>query len=248
MFVRSMKSLLVVATALAAATAFAGEPRHYGRGHHDDDHDRDRGQPGFRFRIGLLEPRGESPFWDEAFRGFTGDVQGLEDPSFGGEFTYGLADTAEIWAGLGTSRGELRSHYRDFTDGDGNEIRHKKTLDVVPLTVGVTFFPVGHRHTFAPYLGAGGGFYYWRYREAGDFIDFTTETNEIFRGSSESDGTTLGYYVTAGVEARVTRELSLYAEGRWSRAQDDPDDGDFIDFGKIDLDAREVAVGLAWRF
>lgn len=230
---------LALALLLTPSLLVAGEPRH---------HDRQDLQYGFRARIGMTEPEGNSGFWDDAFAGFTGEVGGLEDPSIGAEFAYGVSDNIDITAGLGAFSGSLRSHYEDYTDGLGNEIRHRKTLDVTPLTVGFVAYPFGRDRAIRPFVGAGGGFYYWNYREAGDFIDFSSEDDDIVEAEYESDGTTVGYYFNAGVEARITRNAALFVEGRWHYGEDDPKEGDFENFGEIDLRAREVAVGMSWKF
>lgn len=243
-----LKSLLAMGVLVSGVAAMAGEPRRYPRDQADRDNDRYQEQFGFRVRIGMVEPEGNSAFWDDAFSGFTGEVGGMDDPSVGGEFVYGLSDNVELWTGVSAFSGSLRSSYEDFTDGFGNEVRHRKTLEVAPLTIGVTAYPFGKDHTFRPFVGAGGGFYLWRYREAGDFIDFTADPLEIVNAEYESDGTTLGYYFLAGIEARVSRNAGLFVEGRWSYADDDPKDGDFENFGELDLRSREVSMGMAWRF
>ena len=49
-----------------------------------------------------------------------------------------------------------------------------------------------------------------------------------------------------GLQVPVSRRLSVFAEGRWTRVDDDLE-GDFEDFGKIDLSGKEIAAGLSWR-
>ncbi len=246
--IKQLKSLLAVTVLISSVAAFAGEPRRYPRDGNDQNGNHSEEQFGFRVRIGMVEPEGNSAFWDDAFDGFTGELGGMDDPGVGGEFIYGLSDNLELWTGVAAFSGSLRSGYRDFTDGFGNEVRHRKTLEVAPLTVGVTAYPFGKDRTFRPFVGAGGGFYFWKYREAGDFIDFSVDPAEIVNAEYESDGTTLGYYFVAGVEARISRNAGLFVEGRWNYADDDPKDGDFENFGEIDLRSREVSMGMAWRF
>jgi outer membrane protein W len=238
---KKWSSLWISATTLlvGSLSVFAGEPRHHERG--DQDY-------GFRARLGIVEPEGNSGFWDDTFDGFTGEVGGFEDPVIGGEFSYALNSHTELWAGVSAFSGSQLSNYEEFVDDAGGEIRHRKTLEVVPLTVGVTFFPIGRNRTIRPYIGAGGGFYAWHYRESGDFIDFGADPPEIVDAEYESDGVTVGYYLTAGVEARLSRHAGIFAEGRWNYAEDEPEDGDFENFGEIDVRNRELTLGLAWRF
>ena len=55
-----------------------------------------------------------------------------------------------------------------------------------------------------------------------------------------------GGYWLAGLDVPISRDLSLFAEGRWTKV-DDELDKDFEGFGKLDLSGREVSLGLSWK-
>ena len=49
------------------------------------------------------------------------------------------------------------------------------------------------------------------------------------------------------MEIPLSNGLSIFAEGRWLRADDELDE-DFEDFGTLDLSGRDMRAGIAWRF
>ena len=53
-------------------------------------------------------------------------------------------------------------------------------------------------------------------------------------------------YLLAGLEAPITRNVSLFAEGRWTKVEDTLKD-DFEGFGKLDLSGRQLTAGISWR-
>jgi opacity protein-like surface antigen len=141
--------------------------------------------------------------------------------------------------------GDSTNAYRDFEDNFGDRIRHDTTLGIASGTIGLLLNLTGRDAAIQPYLGVGGGVYPWRLEESGDFIDFGPASRPVFSATLESEGVGFGYYGLAGVEAPITRNLSIFAEGRWTQADDDLSD-DFEDFGKLDLSGREFAAGLSW--
>jgi hypothetical protein len=200
-----------------------------------------------RLRVGGFQPQGDSQYWDEKERDFTGDAKDLKDAF--GEIAYQI-DLAPLF-GLrftGTTfEGQNDQAYRDFTDEDDNDITHTTTLEIASATVGGVFYLAPRQSAFRPYLGAGAGLYAWRLEEDGSFIDFTPPPAVIFDATLEAEGTAFGYYALAGFEVPLGRSASFFAEGRWTQAEDDLED-DFVDFGKLDLSGTDVGAGIAWRF
>lgn len=225
--------------ALAAVPALAQSPRHYPRGGGGSSQDFPFG---FAFRVGLYEPDGESNFWDDSFDVFTGNISDFEDTSYGFDLRYAVARNVDVVATVGAFEGDAIRAYRDPFVSD---LSHRAELDVNPFTVGIQAYIGSRDRTFRPFVGAGGGFYWWRYREVGDFYDFDFE--EVVTTRFESDGTTLGFYLQAGLEVALSPNWALLAEGRWHYAEDEISD-DFSGFGDIDLGGREVSLGLSWRF
>jgi opacity protein-like surface antigen len=200
----------------------------------------------FRLRLGAFRPEGDSEYWTDKQQEFTGDPSDFENAVGGIDYLLGLNNQLSLMFSGSYFEGDTTQSYRDFDDNFGDRIRHDTTLGIGSLTAGLLVHLTGPDAPVSPYLGGGGGAYFWRLEENGDFIDFN-HNNEIFNASLESTGTAFGYYLVAGLEAPISRNLSVFAEGRWTQAEDDLSE-DFEGFGKLDLSGREVSAGLAWSF
>jgi opacity protein-like surface antigen len=138
--------------------------------------------------------------------------------------------------------------YRDFGDERDRDIFHTTTLDIASLTAGLTFNLTGRGAAVVPYLGVGGGVYFWNLEESGDFIDFGDPDDlVIFTGTFDESGEALGWYWLAGVEVPLGAQWAFFAEGRWHQVEDELA-GDFAGFGDLDLSGRQINGGFSWRF
>jgi opacity protein-like surface antigen len=205
----------------------------------------------FRIHVGSFRPDGDSEYWNSIRSDFTGaDPSDFEDASFGIDYLMPLGGSDRLSLIFSGSwyEGRGTQAYRGFEDNFGARIRHDTTLDIGSATVGLVFHLTGADAPIQPYIGAGGGAYPWRLEERGDFIDFNDPTNPIFRDRFRSSNTAFGYYGLVGVEAPITRNVAIFAEGRWTRVDDDlSDDFEGFGLGKLDLGGREFAAGLSWH-
>lgn len=225
---------------VAAMPAFAQR----GRGHRRYYPER---EGAFRIHLGAFRPEGDSEYWRDKQDDFTGaDVEDFENASFGLDYLLPLSSRLSLMFSGSVYEGDSTSAYRGFEDNFGDRIRHDTTLDIASGTLGLVLHLTGPETAIQPYLGVGGGAYPWSLEESGDFIDFGSPSRPIFSADLKSDGIAFGYYWLAGLEAPITPRLSIFAEGRWTRVDDDLSD-DFEDFGKLDLGGREFAAGLSWN-
>lgn len=225
---------------LVAGPALAGEPRYYPRGGGPGYGSLERGE--FRLRLGLYDPRGDSNFWDDNAAIFSGGPGDLQDAVFGGDLLWTVNPNLSFALSGEYFDGRTTQFYLDPTLSD---LGHETSLLITPLKAGIVLYPAGRRSGIIPYVGAGAGLYWWRYRESGNFWDFTNElvTNQTYT----SDGVTVGYYLQAGLEIPVRPYWSFFVEGQWQHAKDTLDQ-DFAGFGDIDLSGTEVSAGFAWKF
>lgn len=198
----------------------------------------------FRLRLGAFRPEGDSEYWRDKQLDFPGDASDLESASGGIDYLLGLNNHLSLMFSGSYFQGETTQAYRDLVDNFGDRIRHDTTLDIGSATIGLVFHLSPPGSPVIPYIGAGGGAYFWRLEENGDFVDFN-RNNEIFNARLTSDGTAFGGYGVVGLEAPVSRNLSIFAEGRWTKVDADLKD-DFEGFGNIDLSGREFSAGLSW--
>ena len=197
----------------------------------------------FRVHLGDFQPEGDSEYWDDVERDFTGGVDDLENVSFGIDYLLPLnRNFSLMFSGTGYA-GDTTQSYRGFVDNFGDRIRHDTTLGIASATVGVVVHPFGSDAPVSPYIGAGGGSYFWSLEEEGDFID---NNDDVFFATFKDEGVAFGYYYLVGLEAPITRRMSIFGEGRWTQVDDELSD-DFEGFGDIDLSGRMFVVGLSWN-
>lgn len=204
-------------------------------------------QNALRVRAGLFTPEAEGEYFEQSFRDFTGDADGFEDGLFGIEYSRAIGPLVEVVIGGSFYESTQSQAYRDFEDAEGFDIVHDTILDAMYADLGLRIKLAPTHSTVVPYIGGGGTFVAWSLAEEGDFIDFNPPPAEIFDDRFESDGTTFGYFLMAGLDIQLSREFGLFVEGRWRDAEDDLAD-DFEDFGTLDLTGREITGGISWRF
>lgn len=197
----------------------------------------------FRLHAGTFQPDGDSEYWDEKFTGFTGEIDDFENVSIGGDYIWSLNRHVGLQLSGNYFTGDSTQAYRGFVDNFGDRIRHDTTLDIASFTGGFMFSPLGPDAPVIPYVGVGGGIYSWRLEEDGDFI---AANDDIFNATLESDGLAFGYYGLVGLEVPLSPRFSVFAEGRWTRAEDELE-GDLEGFGDIDLSGREFLAGISWN-
>lgn len=233
MTTRRSRAIWVLAGLLVAAAPVWAQ-----RGPHERD-------GAFRLHVGAFQPDGDSEYWNEKKIDFTGDAADLESAAVGADYLLSLGRHLGLLFSANYFEGDTTQSYRNFVDNFGDRIRHDTTLDIGSVTAGVQYSLTGPDSALIPYVGAGVGVYSWRLEENGDFIDFNTPHDDIFSARLKSDGVAFGHYWLVGLEAPVGRRISLFAEGRWTRAKDKLE-GDFEGFGDIDLSGREVTAGISW--
>ncbi len=200
-----------------------------------------------RFRVGSFRPAGDSQYWNDKERDFTGRAGDFEDALGGVDYQVAFTPHFALLVSGTAYEGELDQSYRGFSDPRGGPVTHRANLQIASLTAGVVFHLTGRNAPFRPYLGAGGGLYTWRLEEDGRFIDFSPPPPTVFRADSVAEGEAFGYFWLAGFEVPIGRSWGFFAEGRWHEVDDELGD-DFAGFGKIDLSGRDVSAGVSYRF
>jgi outer membrane protein W len=133
--------------------------------------------------------------------------------------------------------------YAEWVNEDGSEIQQDLTLRIMPLTAVVRILPLGAKRAFQPYVGGGLGVYFWRYREAGEFL---ADDGSIFSDSFEQSGTSVGPVAVFGLKGRVSSTAVVGVEGRYQWATGDLSQ-DFLG-EKIDLGGFSILATFGYRF
>ena len=98
---------------------------------------------------------------------------------------------------------------------------------------------------FVPYLGAGAGVSWYRFKQEGDFIDFATMN--VFPDTYESTGNALLVQAFGGLDVTLSPHMALTTELRYAYGRA-PLEEDFVGFDKLDLSRLTATAGLSFRF
>jgi hypothetical protein len=210
----------------------------------------------FVLRGGLASTTGSGDLYSFLSDQFTLDKGDFRAPQIAADLLIRVAPRVDLDFGVGFSRSNKGSHFRHFVDLNDQEIEQTTALSRVPATVGARLYlvPVGRSvGQFAwiptkvvPYVGAGGGMMWYRFRQDGDFIDFAT--TDVFPDTFESSGWAPTAHGLAGVDYSLTPRLALNGEARYTWAKARHLDRDFSGFNGIDLSGVGITFGLNVRF
>ena len=225
-----------------------------------------QGGPGFSFRApsaslslraGYGAPSARSDLFD-----FVTDTLSLGRGDFGGmslaaDFAL-LASPGSRWAlvlGVGHQASSARSDFRNWEDSDGRPIEQRTQFRQVPLTLGVRLALASPGRQIGslawvparltPYVTAGGGATWYRFRQTGDFVDF--ETFDVFNTTIQTTGWGATGYAGGGMEFTLRPGVALATDARWRFGGADVG-GDFEGFDRIDLSGLAVTTGLTFSF
>jgi hypothetical protein len=219
---------------------------------------------GFLFR----RPEGSIRVWtgyDRALANspiftFVTDTFTLSKSSFGayaigGDLTVRLAPRLDLMVSAAWAGSQARSEYRHWMDNSNQPIRQTTTLERVPLTASFKWYlaspghSIGHfawvPSTFAPFVGVGGGLMWYRFRQYGDFIDFTDST--VVSDDLESDNWTGTLNAFAGLDVALGPRYILTGRAQYAWAKSHLG-SDFVGPNSVDLSGLSVTVGVGVRF
>lgn len=176
--------------------------------------------------------------------------------TLGADLAIRLSPRVDAVIGSAYSGKSTPSESREFVEGPQNlPIRQTTTFQRVPVTASVRYYflPRGRAigrfawvpASFTPYVGVGAGAMWYRFRQAGDFVD--SETMAISTDSFTSSGFTPEAHATLGTEFSISPRFAITGEARYTWAKAQPG-SDFVGFDKIDLSGIAATAGLAVRF
>lgn len=206
-------------------------------------------------RGGLTAPRAQGDLFGFVTDQFTLGRGDFRAPA--GELSLGvrLAPRLDLDVGVAYSRSNKESEFRHWVDNRDLPIQQTTSLARVAPTMGLRLYllPRGRSvgsfawipSRFAPYVGAGGGAMWYRLRQDGDFIDFSTTA--VFPDTFESSDWTTTAHVKAGADYSLGPRWALTGEGRydWAHARLGRD---FVGFDGIDLSGAALTLGFTVRF
>jgi hypothetical protein len=219
---------------------------------------------GFLFRTpkGSLSVRAG---YDRAFAGgdlfyFVDTLLTLRNSDYGalsiaGDLAARLGPQLELVFGVAWSGSRKGSEYRHWHDNNELPINQTTTLERVPVTASLKWYvrPPGRAvGSFAwvpakvvPFVGAGAGAMWSRFRQYGDFVDFVNG-NAVITDNFSTKSWTFTAHAFAGVEMALAPRTFLTAQARYTWARATPG-MDFVDFSRIDLSGFAVTAGFGIR-
>jgi len=205
-------------------------------------------------RVGYAIPRAGSEIFDFTREQLTLAKSDFNALSLAAELGVRATDRLEAVVSVEGEWSSARSEFRDFVDTQNLPIEQETKLTRVPVTVGMKAYLVepGRRisqfawipNKLAPYIGAGGGFVWYKFEQTGDFVDF--DTLDIFTDTFQSQGVSPLAYVATGLDVALGPRWLLNSEARyfWASAAMDRD---FVGFDNIDLTGFRATVGMSVR-
>ena len=206
-------------------------------------------------RGSFLKASANSDIFDFVTEQLAIDKADFNTGSFGLEAAFSLSPRFDVVGAMDLNGMSHASDYRLLEDNFGLPIEQTTKLSQLNLTLSAKFslLPRGRAisslawipRTFIPYVGAGGGYGRYEFRQNGDFVDFTD--NHVFSDTLVSDGWSPTAHVLGGTDIQVMRHLLLSFEARYSWQHADLG-GDFIDFEPIDLGGFRFGTGIHFSF
>ena len=209
----------------------------------------------FTLRGGYSHASAGSDLFDEVTQNLTlkkGDFSGL---ALGSALGFSVGDNVDVALDAGYMSTRTPSTYRSFVDNSNREIRQTTALQRVPATVGAKLYlaPRGRSvgrfawipASVAPWVGAGAGFMWYRFRQEGDFVDFTT--NNVRHDELTSDGWTPMAQGVAGVDVSVGARYALTGDVRYLAAKRPRLSTDFQGYQPLDLSGVALSLGFTVR-
>ena len=247
--VKPSRTSIAFAAALAFGAALPAQAQHAGDGFlfHAP-------QVRFSIRGGYDHANAHSDVFDDAVNFLTlkrSDFSGL---TLGADVAYALSSRVDLSLDAGFSGTHKASEDRKFIDNNNLPIQQTTSFYRVPVTANVRFYltppgrTVGHLAWIpgkvVPWVGAGGGMMWYRFRQQGDFVDY--QTNNVFPSNVSSSDWTETLQGMGGVDISLTPLMALRGETRyvWARA---PLGQDFTGYNRIDLSGVQATLGLSFR-
>jgi len=152
---------------------------------------------------------------------------------------------------------QVRSEYRDFVDNNDLPIEQATRLRRTAISVGVRYnlVPAGRAISrlawvptkLVPYVAAGGGAMRYRFQQEGDFVDFRSANQAVFRAKLGADGWAPLAYAATGLTWALLPSVAVNTEVRYDHSRAFIA-GDFTGFDRTALSGVALSTGLQFRF
>lgn len=209
------------------------------------------------FRVNYFMPRAQYPadsggnlgdsLWKIEFENMNFTRSSFQNTSFGLSYDALLTEHLSFMISIDAYTKSKNGFYRDyigfvygdylwalpseFQDRDTFALSHSFSVSITPVQFTLKIAPLGRRGKFIPYLGVGGGVYFWRLRLYGDMVDFSIDYSDdpaypiyavetINLQEGERFGkVAFGWHVLGGFMVPVANRLTLDVEFKYNSAR-----------------------------
>ena len=180
----------------------------------------------------------------------------FSSPLIGADLAFRVLSRTDVVISTSYEAANKRSEFRKFEDNNHQPIGQTTEFVRVPITVSVKQYLTDRGRSigqlawipsrFSSYVGAGAGTTWYRFRQNGDWIDFTDMS--VFTAQLQAESWTMSADAFVGGEWALSPRFSLVTEARYERAHAPIKSVDFSDFSPIDLSGFSTTAGIAVRF
>ncbi len=194
-------------------------------------------------KVGVFMPTLNSDLWAVNIENLAFAKRDMVDGMVAVGYEMFLNRNVAVGLEVGSYSRSRHSQYRDYEHADGAPIFQSISLKVTPIEAVFTFYLLGHRRPFSPYLAVAGGVYAWTYEQWGEFINFEDDPLTLQEGSAFTQTVSPGFSARFGFLFRPSRGLGLSIEGKYQYLKGTLS-SDFEDFEPLDMGGPAIMAGL----
>jgi hypothetical protein len=210
-------------------------------------------------RFGYAVPNVSGDVFDFTLDSLTTSRSDFNSVTVGGELAFRLTPRTDLALNVGYSRSQAPSEYVNWVDNNDLPIQQSTEFRRIPVTAGLKYYFRDRGRAlgrfawvpapWAPYVGAGAGWVWYRFEQSGDFVDFTSF--DVYPDTYRSEGKAPTLHVFGGADWTLSPTFVLTAEARYAWAKADMGQ-DFVNPGgpavKIGLSGLQATAGISVRF
>jgi len=205
-------------------------------------------------RVGYALPAAGSDIFSFTTEQLTVDRTDFNAPYLGGQVAVRAAKRVDVIVDGGWTGASVESEFLEWVGTDDLPIVQTTDFSRWYLTGGAKVYlsdrvrEVGRfvwvPNRWAPYVSGGVALVWYRFEQAGEFVDF--ETLEIFNDQFRSSANTLTAHGSVGIDLSMGSRTFLNVETRygWGSAGIR---SEFVGFGDIDLSGFQATLGIGIR-
>ena len=205
-------------------------------------------------RAGYAHAYAQSDVFDDAVKFLTLTRGSFSGPNIGGDVAFTVRPWLDLAFSADYSAAVSGSEFRKFLDNNNLPIEQTTSFRRAPVMANAIVYlaPRGRAvgtlawipARIVPWVGAGGGAMWYRFRQEGDFVNY--QTLNVFTAKLQTSGWAPAFQALGGLDVTLSPRFAISAEARRAWAQATPG-GDFTSYDKVDLSGLTGSLGFTIR-